>query len=298
MLMASFDLTQAFYRLDRTLLEEVLQDRLQDQAIALRVVRKLDRVVYRLRQGAAVLELEAPLGIIVGDVLGPLLFVVYMDAFARDLQRERDGLRWPLKFLLEERTWDQVTTPGPDGGLLHSVHRRITTLLASDDDHDVFRPVEGWKQAREEIQLVRKYQRAWKMDVNAAKSSIMISWAGKGSVRKRRKAPRTMRLEDGEIIPMVRQQTHLGSIRTCTASLKPAVDQRSKKHPLHFAKEGTRQQVPLDLDSNEVLPILGLASALVWTGNIPTGTDAVETAREHPNVVSQRDHGDVEAQGG
>ena len=32
MLMASFDLTQAFYRLDRTLLEEVLHLRLQDQA--------------------------------------------------------------------------------------------------------------------------------------------------------------------------------------------------------------------------------------------------------------------------
>ena len=67
------------------------------------------------------------------------------------------------------------------------------------------------------------------MDANAAKSSIMISWAGKGSARQKRKAPRTMRLEDGEIIPMVRQQTHLGSIRTCTASLKPAVDQRCKK---------------------------------------------------------------------
>ena len=97
------------------------------------------------------------------------------------------------------------------------------------DDHDVFRPIAGWLQARKEIELARRFQKAWRMEVNTSKSSIMFSWAGKGSSRMRKKALRTMRLTDGEEIPVVRQQTHLGAIRTGAASLKPTVDLRCKK---------------------------------------------------------------------
>ena len=233
LLMASFDLTQAFYRLDRTLLEEVLVSRLSDQSIVLRVMRKLDRVVYRLHQGTEVLELEAPMGVIVGDVLGPLLFVVYMDAFVRQLQEARDRLRWPPTLSFEASNWATATGPSEDGGIMQSFRLQRTSVKASDviyaGDHDVFRPITGWLQARKEIELVRSYQKAWKMDVNPAKSSVMFSWAGKGSSKMRKKALRTMRLTDGEEIPVVRQQTHLGAIRTGAASLKPAVDLRCKK---------------------------------------------------------------------
>jgi hypothetical protein len=74
LMVASFDLKQAFYRLDRALLEEMLWARLSHEATTLQVLRRVDHVEYLLHQGTAHLRLTAPMGVVVGDVLGPLLF--------------------------------------------------------------------------------------------------------------------------------------------------------------------------------------------------------------------------------
>ena len=62
LMMASLDLTQAFYKIDRTKLQEVVMSRLWDEATGLQVCRRYDTVVYRLHQGTSTLELECPGG--------------------------------------------------------------------------------------------------------------------------------------------------------------------------------------------------------------------------------------------
>ena len=59
-LMASSDLKRAFDTMGQTLQEEAVLARLLDQGAVLRVLRKSGWVIYRLRQRAAVSELETP----------------------------------------------------------------------------------------------------------------------------------------------------------------------------------------------------------------------------------------------
>ena len=68
---------------------------LSDEATALQLMKRLGYVIYRLQQGAAILEFQAPLKVVVGDALGPLIRVTHVDAFARDLRWERARRRLP-----------------------------------------------------------------------------------------------------------------------------------------------------------------------------------------------------------
>ena len=82
-----------------------------------------------------------------GDSLGPLLFVTYMDGFARDLQAQRAAARWPkpVKVALKERAPGWSATAG--GGLGVFVSQRALEEDLSDiiyaDDHDVGALLEG-----------------------------------------------------------------------------------------------------------------------------------------------------------
>ena len=231
--MASFDLTQAFYRIDRSLLEELLFQRLEDKRIACQLRRRLDKVVYRLSQGTTILELEAPLGVVVGDSLGPLLFVIYMDGFARDLQEQRDAARWPKPLRAKLRELAPSWRAQLQDHLAEVVSQRELEEDLSDiiyaDDHDVFRPVDSWREVRQEIELVRAAHQRWKMTVNLAKSSVMVQWHGPGAKPQRGKRPRGVILTNGEIIPLVAEQTHLGAVRTRSGAAEATIKSRCNK---------------------------------------------------------------------
>ena len=145
LMIASFDLSQAFYKVDRTLLEEILFQRLDEDRAALQVCRKLDNLVYRLSQGDQILELTAPHGVTVGDTLGPLLFVVYMDAFLRDLQSSRAAQRWPLPLVglgraFSTGTWEDKAwwprLPFVRRRLISRTWSTLTTMMLFDPSLD------------------------------------------------------------------------------------------------------------------------------------------------------------------
>ena len=50
LVVVGFDPSQAFYRIDRSLVEELLFQRLDDHRIACQPCRRLDKVIYRLRE--------------------------------------------------------------------------------------------------------------------------------------------------------------------------------------------------------------------------------------------------------
>ena len=53
LMMASLDLTRAFYMIDRSKLQEGVLQRLWDEPTGLQVCRRYDAVVHRLRQGTS-----------------------------------------------------------------------------------------------------------------------------------------------------------------------------------------------------------------------------------------------------
>ena len=138
---------------------------------------------------------------VVGDSLGPLLFVIYMDGFARDLQEQRNAARWPnpLRAKLRELTPGWRIQLGDR--LSEAVSQRELEEDVSDiiyaDDRDVFRPVDSWREVRQEIELVREAHLRWRMTVNLAKSSVMAQWHGPGAKSQKGKRPRGVILTNG-----------------------------------------------------------------------------------------------------
>ena len=233
LMIASFDLSQAFYKVDRALLEEILFQRLDEERAALQVCRKLDNLVYRLSQGDQILELTAPHGVTVGDTLGPLLFVVYMDAFLRDLQSTRAAQRWPLP-LSGTHAWQHLQHRDLGSRtLVASLTLREEEIDFSDvvyaDDHDAFRPILGWRQARLEVELIRAAHRRFHMIANVSKSSVLTHWVGKNAKKLKGLRPKGLTLSNGEVIPVVRTQTHLGAVRVPAGSSAAAVRARCAK---------------------------------------------------------------------
>ena len=108
-----------------------------------------------------------------------------------------------------------------------------TTVELSDvvyaDDHDVIQPVEGWKEVKENINLILNTQVAWGMLPNLDKSSVMVYWKGKGSRKKRRVPGYRLQLEHGKTIPVVTKQTHLGTVRTEKGTFEATVKDRCAK---------------------------------------------------------------------
>ena len=252
-MIASFDLSQAFYKVDRSLLEEVLLQRLDSESTFLQAVRRFDKVIYRLHQGTTIVELDAPTGIVVGDVIGPLAFVVFMDGFLRDLKAEREAARWPspLRAALKESMASRSRSEAR--GLVTHFTTEQESYDLSDlvyaDDHDMFRPVPGWRRAREELELVRMIHKKWSLQVNPAKSSVMVNWMGKGSGKIRSRGGKHVKLTDGELIPLVKEQTHLGSIRHVTGSTALMVDSRIKKY------RGVKARFQKKLLGNHKIPL-------------------------------------------
>jgi hypothetical protein len=231
LLIASCDLKQAFYRLDRTMLLDSLAKRLGDEATTLLVARRYEKIIYRLEQGTAALELEAPEGIVVGDSLGPLLFVIFQDTFARRLQEERRKRRLPA-LTLEATVQLTHIMEGPCS-VFQLLSGPVTAWDASDviyaDDHDMHRPFVNWGAARAELSLLREVQIEHKLVINLQKSSVLMIWHGEGSMLNRRKLSHSMKLDNGEVIPVVQQQSQLGSMRTSTPNLMAAFQCRAAK---------------------------------------------------------------------
>jgi hypothetical protein len=203
LMVASFDFKQAFYKVNRHLLYESLLRRLQSWRSYAQLVRRFDHIVYRIHCGTSIIELSSPRGVVVGDVIGPLAYLSFMDDYVRALQTARQAARWPGT-LVAEGVYTQE-------GLLHSLgipqtasFQRLTKIDCSDvvfaDDHDCHRPVQDWKDVRQELELIRTTQVAWDLEVNLAKSSVLVSWRGPHShlIRGRRQGGVT--LASGEVI--------------------------------------------------------------------------------------------------
>ena len=73
LMLASFDVRQAFYTLDRGKLWDYVEGMLNDASLMIQVARRREDTIYVLREGAAELRLRTEKGVVVGDALGPLL---------------------------------------------------------------------------------------------------------------------------------------------------------------------------------------------------------------------------------
>ena len=102
---------------------------------------------------------------------------------------------------------------------------------------------------REELEFIRMIHRRWALQVNPAKSSVMVNWMGKGSNKHRSKGGKFVKLTDGELIPVVKEQTHLGSIRHVTGSTTLMVDSRIKKY------RGVKARFQKKLLGNQNIPL-------------------------------------------
>jgi exonuclease III len=267
LMIASFDLSQAFYKLNRTRLEEALTQRLYDESTALQILRRTDGVVYQLSQGTEVVRLFAEKGVVVGDVMGPLLFVLYMQGFLDDLQRTRQAARWPTQ-LEAQLDWQESTIEQHGHGSLiptvrHFQMREFVSDVLYADDHDAFRVIDSWRACRLEVELLRDCQRRWHMDVNIHKSSIMVRWVGKGSKAQSRRKGRFLSLSSGEKIPLVSAQTHLGLNRTWHGNYPTVEDRVQKAKRAHRAfqrkllgKKSIPVKTRIKLFKALVLPVL------------------------------------------
>ena len=65
--------------------------------------------------------------------------------------------------------------------------------------------------------------------MNLTKSSVMVQWHGPGAKSQRGKRPRGVILQNGEIIPLVAEQTHLGAVRTRSGAAEATVKARCQK---------------------------------------------------------------------
>jgi hypothetical protein len=171
--------------------------------------------------------------VVVGDVLGPLLFILYMDGYLRDLQATRRAARWPLELACSFSDWQAQGHQDTAGALMQRLTKAGYFCDLSDvtyaDDHDCFRPVLHWRAVRQELELLRATQKRWKLTANTGKSSVMVLWRGKGAKRARAMRVRHLELSDGERIPISATQTHLGHQRRINGSHDHTVTLRCKK---------------------------------------------------------------------
>ena len=81
-----------------------------------------------------------------------------MDGFARDLQSQREAARWPkpLRAKLKEETPRRkvhLANSLTEVKTQRELEEDISDIIYADD-HDVFRPVDSWREVRQEIELV------------------------------------------------------------------------------------------------------------------------------------------------
>ena len=155
-----------------------------------------------------------------------------MDDSIRDLQTARSTKRGAKQILAQEHTW--MTRLRRTASGQEVVHTGVNTLVElSDvvyaDDHDVIQPVEGWKEVKDNINLILDTQAAWGMLPNLDKSSVMVYWKGKGSRKKRRVPGYRLQLAHGKTVPVVTKQTHLGTVRTEKGTFEATVKDRCDK---------------------------------------------------------------------
>ena len=63
---------------------------------------------------------------------------------------------------------------------IHTEERSTVELsdVVYADDHDVLQPVEGWKDVKDNVNLILNTQVAWGTVPNLDKSSVMVHWKG------------------------------------------------------------------------------------------------------------------------
>jgi hypothetical protein len=158
------DLVQAFYKVDRRLLYAHLGRVQESRHLVVRVVRRHTGVeFYMLAADGSRVCVHASDGVIVGDSLGPLLFVLYFAGFISDLQARRRRRR-PGSCILAVLT--ELCPPGgapPDDPAQDVVEVSDVVFV---DEHVALAPVRDWGDIAHEGDLIQAVQVDWRLQSN------------------------------------------------------------------------------------------------------------------------------------
>ena len=130
------------------------------------------------------MALAIPDGVVVGDPLGPLLFILYYSGFLRDLQARRKQ-SCPNGSILGRLAVGPAGRGG-DGAYWESTE---LTDMAFVDDQATHRVVQNWGEVAAELALQRQVLREWGMEPQLDKCGVMVRWAGRGAKELRSRPP-------------------------------------------------------------------------------------------------------------